>query len=82
MLEPFDPDDPPAEPPEGCVDPLLWRVGFALLATHHPRPDGFCECKVFWPCHAARLAEEALLAAYDRSVPRPRLRATNLGRWA
>jgi hypothetical protein len=78
----YDPADPPAEPPGGCTDPLLWRVAHALHRAHRPRPDGFCECRVFWPCATAKLARSALESAWDRSVPRPRVKAANLGRWA
>jgi hypothetical protein len=78
---PFDPYHPPAEPPCGCVDPMLWRVAYALYVAHHPRPDGFCECRAFWPCERADLAADALSAAYDRSIPRVRTRAMNLGRF-
>ena len=84
MIEglPYDPVHPPVEPPDGCVDPLLWRVAQALHDAHHPRPDGFCECRAFWPCESAGLAEVALQAAYDRSIPRQRTRALNVGPWA
>jgi len=78
---PYDPTNPPAEPPAGCVDPVLWRVAFALRRAHHPRLDDFCECKVFWPCPDARLADEALKLACDRTVPRSRSRTANPGRW-
>jgi hypothetical protein len=79
---PYDPADPPAEPPDGCADPLLWRVSHALRHAHRPRPDGFCECREFWPCPEAVLAERALHSAWERSIPRPRIRAINIGRWA
>ena len=51
-----------------------------------PRTDNFCECKAFWPCPDAQLAEEALLLAYERPTPRgirPSYgRTSNLGRWS
>ena len=79
---PYDPVNPPADPPPGCADPLLWRVARALRDAHHPRPDGFCECKSFWPCAPARLADESLRLACERRVPRPRtIRTINIGRW-
>ena len=78
---PYDPAHPPAEPPDGCTDPLLWRVAYALRAAHRPRPDNFCECRLFWPCPAYQLADESLQAACDRAVPRPRSRTANFGRW-
>jgi hypothetical protein len=79
-------DEPPVDPPLGCADPMLWRVARALREAHRPRTDNFCECKSFWPCPDAQLAEEALQLAYDRPVPRggrPGLgRNSNLGRWS
>jgi hypothetical protein len=63
----------------------LWRVAYALRRAHYPRPDGFCECRAFWPCTAATLAERALHSAYDRPVarlrPRSATRTINIGRW-
>ncbi|GAA0721471.1 hypothetical protein Drose_07700 [Dactylosporangium roseum] len=82
---PNGPDGPPLDPPSGCADPLLWRVARALHEAHRPRPDNFCECKAFWPCPDARLAEEALRMAYGRPAPRINRTAlgrnANLGRW-
>ncbi|MEV6927150.1 hypothetical protein AB0M46_21970 [Dactylosporangium sp. NPDC051485] len=79
------PAEPPVDPPLGCADPLLWRVARALREAHRPRSDNFCECKAFWPCADARLAEEALMLAYERPgtrAARPGAgRASNLGRW-
>lgn len=78
--------EPPVEPPFGCADPMLWRVARALHDAHKPRTDNFCECKMFWPCPDAQLAEEALLLAYERPAPRgvrPGYgRTSNLGRWS
>ena len=80
---PYDPLDPPVDPPAGCTDPVLWRVARTLLDSHHPRPDNFCDCRAFWPCPAAKLAEEALQMACERPVPVPRMRRTsNIGRWS
>jgi hypothetical protein len=82
---PHEPGEPPVEPPPGCADPMLWRVARALHNAHRPRTDNFCECKSFWPCPDAQLAEEALQLAYDRPAPRSRPapgRNSNLGRWS
>ncbi|WP_426510560.1 hypothetical protein ACPPVO_07710 [Dactylosporangium sp. McL0621] len=78
--------EPPVEPPLGCADPMLWRVARALHGAHRPRTDNFCECKAFWPCPDAELAEEALQLAYERPAPRGSragaARTSNLGRWS
>lgn len=65
---PYDPDDPPAEPPRGA-EPVLWVVAYALHAEHRPGVDGFCvagTCRarlLVWPCHASELARAGLLQA-------------------
>jgi hypothetical protein len=79
--------EPPVDPPLGCADPMLWRVARALHDAHRPRTDNFCECKAFWPCPDAELAEEALQLAYERPSPRgsrpgAAARTSNLGRWS
>ena len=81
--EPYDACYPPAEPPDGCSDPLLWRVAYALRVAHPPRPDGFCECRVFWPCPTVKFADQALGTAYDRPWGRSsRSSTSNIGRWS
>ncbi len=58
---PYDPADPPAEPPRGA-DPVLWAVSYALHVEHQPGVDGFClagTCRsksFMWPCHPSELA--------------------------
>ncbi|GAA3285184.1 hypothetical protein Dvina_07940 [Dactylosporangium vinaceum] len=82
---PREPAEPPLDPPLGCADPMLWRVARALHDAHRPRTDNFCECKAFWPCADAQLADEALQLAYDRHVRGGRpaaVRNSNLGRWS
>jgi hypothetical protein len=80
--DPYDVQDPPADPPEGCSDPLLWAVAYALRRAHRPRADGWCECRSFWPCPSFRLADESLRTAYERSWARSRRgSSTNTGRW-
>jgi hypothetical protein len=59
----WDPERPPAEPPEGA-DPLLWRLAFGLYSDHRPHNDGFCvTCGEFWPCAPRRLADQGFAAA-------------------
>lgn len=82
---PYDPGNPPSQPPQGCADPVLWSVSFALRRAHRPRSDGWCECRKFWPCATFALADESLRAAYERSPLRQRSRGAapvNVGRWS
>src|SRR5512139_1250254 len=36
---PYDPDDPPEQPPTDCLDRMLWRVAYFLRLAHAPGPD-------------------------------------------
>lgn len=63
MQLPFDPDDPPVEPPRACHDPLLWHVSHALFMAHRPRRDNWCDCRERSPCPARRLAVRGLMRA-------------------
>lgn len=82
---PFDPHDPPAEPPAGCADPLLWRVAYALRRAHQARSDGWCDCREFHPCPSRALADGALRQACRRRVVDARRAvppaSANGGRW-
>ena len=62
-VQPFDPDNPPEEPPPACEDRLMWRMAYSLHVAHQPDVDGFCLCRQFYPCSAAHLAARGLLAA-------------------
>lgn len=64
----FDVAAPPAAPPPGCGDPLLWQVAQLLHAAHAMGDvNGFCcACRAFAPCPARRCAAVALLAAFHR----------------
>jgi hypothetical protein len=69
---PFDPDEPPAEPPDGCVDPGLWQLAYALHVAH--RADGGrCGCGEPHPCEAWWQAVAGLSAACAdvQGPPRP-----------
>jgi hypothetical protein len=68
---PFDPENPPEQPPEGCSDPLLWRVARALHLAHQPEPDNRCTCGEVFPCGRAALAVRGLLAACTCRPPQP-----------
>jgi len=67
---PFDPEDPPVEPPPDAPQPLLWSVARQVFGDHdvlvgHSGPVvPPCRlCDEPWPCRARRIAERALLAA-------------------
>ncbi len=65
---PFNPLDPPEEPPRGA-HPLIWRLARQAWSDHVPDADGFClarscrERSAYWPCQPRRLAEAGLAAA-------------------
>ena len=65
MTLPFNPENPPAEPPPGC-DRLVWTLAYRIHLDHQPDADGVCvarTCRMFWPCEGASLAEQAFLAS-------------------
>lgn len=67
---PFDPADPPDEPPAGILQPMAWRLAVRLHRDHGPAVVGPAQAPVCrtcadpWPCRARRLAERGLVAAY------------------
>jgi hypothetical protein len=69
---PFDPNEPPAEPPAGCPRPLVWRLARGLWQAHQPAADGFCgQCgraNELYPCPPARLALDGMAYACDIST--------------
>ena len=69
---PFDIDDPPEEPPAGCVDPMLWELAHTLHLGHRPRPGGVCGCGEPHPCEGWWRAVAGLSAACAavRGAPR------------
>jgi hypothetical protein len=66
---PFDIDNPPIDPPEGCRHRLLWRIARTLHEAHRRDAAGFCivpECRrdnILHPCRAFTLAIEGLHAS-------------------
>ncbi|GAA5193124.1 hypothetical protein GCM10023322_54310 [Rugosimonospora acidiphila] len=62
----YDPENPPEQPPEGCADPLLWRVAHALHLEHQPEQDSRCTCGEMFPCSRAGLAARGMLTACVR----------------
>jgi len=66
---PFDRDDPPVDPPPGCVNRLMWQLARRLFADHQPGLDGWCTaCRPFsfYPCVARQLADLGLAAAFTQ----------------
>jgi hypothetical protein len=65
---PFDPVQPPADPPAGC-DVMVWRLAYQLHLDHLPAPDAFCAARTCrerftpWPCDPSRLAAQGFLGA-------------------
>jgi hypothetical protein len=67
MALPYDPADPPIDPPDGCVNRLMWQLARRLFADHQPGPDGYClVCRPyqFYRCVGRQLADIGLEAAY------------------
>lgn len=59
---PFDPEDPPANPPLACRDPDRWREWYEVRASHVPDRSGACRaCGGPHPCFRARLALRVLV---------------------
>lgn len=64
----FDPEDPPAEPPPGCVLPTVWRLTYRLHRSHRPVASDRCVCGEPFPCPSRRLVERGFLAALGSNV--------------
>ena len=63
MALPFDPLDPPEEPPAGCPLPTIWRLAYTLHRLHQPDDDGVCTCGARYPCASHRASLRAFLEA-------------------
>lgn len=67
---PFDPQDPPEEPPQQVRQPMMWRLAVRLYRDHAlaAAPVGApprCQvCRQPWPCPPRRTAERGLVAAF------------------
>jgi hypothetical protein len=66
---PYDPDDPPRDPPTECRHELMWRLARSLREAHEAGIDGFClatACRrrhSLHPCPPFRLAQAGMRAA-------------------
>ncbi|MBB5874018.1 hypothetical protein F4553_007452 [Allocatelliglobosispora scoriae] len=67
---PFDLASPPEDPPEACVDPVMWATARELLAEHEP-VDGYCEsCETTeFPCAGRSLADQGLQTSCGVRAP-------------
>jgi hypothetical protein len=68
MTTPYEPHDPPIDPPPRCVNRLMWQLGRRLFADHQPGPDGWClicRPRQFYPCIGRQLADIGMQAAYQ-----------------
>jgi 8-oxo-dGTP pyrophosphatase MutT (NUDIX family) len=71
---PFDPEDPPSEPPAGA-DPLMWRLAYTVHSEHLPEWEGWCKapsCRGIgarWRCRSSKLAALGLATAMGARAP-------------
>ncbi|MGC9669816.1 hypothetical protein ACNTMW_25155 [Planosporangium sp. 12N6] len=66
---PYDPTDPPLDPPAECRHELMWRLARALWEAHEASADRFClvgACQrghYLHPCRPAQLAQDGMRTA-------------------
>jgi hypothetical protein len=67
---PFDPEQPPFDPPSEVAQPLLWSMSRQVYGDHDlpddtggPMVPRCALCDEPWPCVPRRIAELGLLAA-------------------
>jgi hypothetical protein len=66
---PYDPHDPPVNPPADCENRLMWQLARRLFADHQPGADGWCAiCRPYqyYPCVGRQLADIGMRAAYHQ----------------
>ena len=83
-LPSFDKDNPPLDPPPGCVSHLMWQLARRLFADHQPGSDGFCViCRpyAYYPCVGRQLADVGLSAAQGNFEDAPLWRIVNNERY-
>jgi hypothetical protein len=57
-------DNPPAEAPPHCIDPVMWRIAHYLFGNHAPGNNGECaRCSGAFPCLGRTLAQTGLRTA-------------------
>jgi hypothetical protein len=86
---PFDPSDPPDDPPPGVTQVTLWRLAVRLVRDHvadeaaapavtgrrSPARVRCVTCADAWPCRLRRLAEHALVSLSRPVAPPSRNQA-------
>jgi hypothetical protein len=60
---PFDLENPPVEPPPGCLDRQRWRLAVKMFVQHQSEADGRCQCGEAWQCAGRGRAIRGLLTA-------------------
>ena len=83
-LPSFDKDNPPHDPPPGCVSRLMWQLARRLFADHQPGADGFCViCRPYsyYLCVGRQLADVGLSAAQGNFEDAPLWRIVNNERY-
>jgi hypothetical protein len=55
-----------SEPPEGCADPTVWQLAYALYRAH--ATAGVCGCGEPAPCAGHALARDGLATALGQQV--------------
>ena len=65
----IDLDDPPVDAPQGCTDPLMWRLARDLFAQHRRNHRGDCvTCPRWKVCPGPGLARDGLATALGMKV--------------
>jgi hypothetical protein len=60
----IDLNEPPANPPPGCIDPVMWKIAIYLYSNHTASASGSCSrCGGQFPCLGHALAVTGLRTA-------------------
>lgn len=76
----FDRNNPPLDPPSGCLNRLMWQLARRVFTDHQPGSDGWCmSCRPYsyYPCVGRQLANLGLLTAVGQSDDAPLHRIVN-----
>jgi hypothetical protein len=77
---PYEPDEPPVDPPAECMNRLMWQLARRVFADHQPGPDSWClVCRPFqfYPCVGRQLANVGLRESCQHTGRAPWRLATN-----
>jgi hypothetical protein len=65
----IDLDHPPVDPPEGCKDPVMWRLAREHFAMHEKTTGGQCRtCPGWRACPGTSLPRDGLATAMGLRV--------------